>query len=46
MYWNLKMKVAVDAGHGGENRGAEGTTSHIAKKNIHSFLLKNLEKHC
>ena len=39
-----KLKVAVDAGHGGENGGAEGGTSHIAEKKYTLLFAKELEK--
>jgi N-acetylmuramoyl-L-alanine amidase len=39
-----KLKVAVDAGHGGENGGAEGITSHIAEKKYNLLFAKELEK--
>jgi N-acetylmuramoyl-L-alanine amidase len=38
------LKVAVDAGHGGDNGGAEGGTSHIAEKNYTLLFAKELEK--
>jgi N-acetylmuramoyl-L-alanine amidase len=39
-----KLKVAVDAGHGGENSGAEGETSHIVEKKYTLLFAKELEK--
>ncbi len=39
-----KLKVAVDAGHGGENGGAGGVTSKIAEKNYTLLFAKELEK--
>jgi N-acetylmuramoyl-L-alanine amidase len=39
-----KLKVAVDAGHGGENGGAEGVSSHIAEKKYNLLFAKELEK--
>ena len=39
-----KLKVAVDAGHGGENGGAGGVTSRIAEKNYTLLFAKELEK--
>jgi N-acetylmuramoyl-L-alanine amidase len=39
-----KLKIAVDAGHGGENGGAEGVTSHIAEKKYTLLFAKELEK--
>jgi N-acetylmuramoyl-L-alanine amidase len=38
------LKVAVDAGHGGDNGGAEGGTSHIAEKKYTLLFAKELEK--
>ncbi len=37
------LKVAVDAGHGGENVGAEGGTSHIAEKKFTLLFARELE---
>jgi N-acetylmuramoyl-L-alanine amidase len=39
-----KLKIAVDAGHGGENGGAEGETSHIAEKKYTLLFAQELEK--
>jgi N-acetylmuramoyl-L-alanine amidase len=39
-----KLKVAIDAGHGGENGGAEGATTHIAEKKYTLLFAKELEK--
>jgi len=39
-----KMKVAVDAGHGGENNGASGISSHILEKNYTLLIAQELEK--
>lgn len=39
-----KLKIAVDAGHGGENTGASGTSSHIAEKDYTLRIAKELEK--
>lgn len=39
-----KLKVAVDAGHGGENIGAAGVTSNIEEKNYTLKIAKELEK--
>lgn len=39
-----KLKIAVDAGHGGENTGAGGVTSHIAEKDYTLRIAKELEK--
>ncbi len=38
-----KLKIAIDAGHGGDNSGAEGITSHIIEKNYTLLLAKELE---
>jgi N-acetylmuramoyl-L-alanine amidase len=38
------LKVAVDAGHGGDNGGAEGGTSRIAEKKYTLLFAKELEK--
>ena len=37
------LKVAIDAGHGGTNVGAEGNKSHIAEKSITLLFAKELE---
>ncbi|HEY6502722.1 MAG TPA: N-acetylmuramoyl-L-alanine amidase [Chitinophagaceae bacterium] len=39
-----KLKVAVDAGHGGENTGASGVFSGIAEKDYTLKMAKELEK--
>ena len=39
-----RLKIAVDAGHGGENGGAEGVTSRIAEKKYTLLFAKELEK--
>ena len=39
-----KMKIAVDAGHGGDNKGASGTTSGILEKNYTLLIAKQLER--
>ena len=39
-----KMKVAIDAGHGGSNSGAEGVTTRIAEKKYTLLIAKELEK--
>ena len=39
-----KLKIAVDAGHGGENTGAGGATSDIAEKDYTLKIAKELEK--
>lgn len=38
------LRVAVDAGHGGTNSGAEGISSHILEKNYTLLIAKELEK--
>ena len=39
-----KIKVAIDAGHGGNNEGATGVTSHIQEKEYTLLIAKELEK--
>ena len=39
-----KLKIAVDAGHGGENTGAGGATSNIAEKDYTLKIARELEK--
>ena len=39
-----KLKVAVDAGHGGDNEGATGVTSKIQEKKYTLLIAKELEK--
>jgi N-acetylmuramoyl-L-alanine amidase len=39
-----KLKIAVDAGHGGKNAGASGKTSKIAEKDYTLKISKELEK--
>lgn len=39
-----KLKVAVDAGHGGDNTGATGVTSKIEEKKYTLLIAKELEK--
>jgi N-acetylmuramoyl-L-alanine amidase len=39
-----KLKIAVDAGHGGENTGAGGAASNIAEKEYTLKIAKELEK--
>ena len=39
-----KMKIAVDAGHGGDNNGASGGTTGIAEKKYTLLIAKELEK--
>ena len=39
-----KMTIAIDAGHGGTNTGASGTTSGISEKNYTLLFAKELQK--
>lgn len=39
-----KMKIAVDAGHGGDNNGAAGVTSGILEKKYTLLIAKQLER--
>jgi N-acetylmuramoyl-L-alanine amidase len=39
-----KMKIVVDAGHGGDNKGASGVTTGILEKNYTIRIAKELEK--
>lgn len=39
-----KLKVAVDAGHGGDNNGTSGVTSKVLEKNYTLLIAKQLEK--
>lgn len=39
-----KMRIAVDAGHGGENTGASGIKSKVLEKNYTLLIAKELEK--
>jgi N-acetylmuramoyl-L-alanine amidase len=39
-----KMKIAVDAGHGGDNTGASGTTTGILEKKYTLLIAKQVEK--
>jgi len=38
------MKIAIDAGHGGDNTGAGGVTSRIQEKNYTLLIAKQLQK--
>jgi len=39
-----KLKIAIDAGHGGTNVGAEGVTSHVNEKDYTLLFAKALQK--
>lgn len=39
-----KIKIAIDAGHGGDNEGAKGVTTRILEKNYTLLIAKELEK--
>jgi N-acetylmuramoyl-L-alanine amidase len=39
-----KLRIAVDAGHGGDNIGASGVTSKILEKNYTLLIAKELQK--
>lgn len=39
-----KLKIAIDAGHGGDNTGAVGATSNIQEKKYTLLIAKELEK--
>ncbi|MEX6690128.1 N-acetylmuramoyl-L-alanine amidase [Danxiaibacter flavus] len=39
-----KLKIAIDAGHGGANRGAEGVTSKILEKDYTLLFAQQLEQ--
>lgn len=39
-----KLKIAIDAGHGGDNEGASGVTSNVWEKNYTLLIAKALEK--
>lgn len=39
-----KLKIAVDAGHGGSNKGAEGVTTKIAEKKYTLLIAKELQR--
>jgi N-acetylmuramoyl-L-alanine amidase len=38
------MNIAIDAGHGGDNKGAEGVTAGIAEKDYTLMIAKELQK--
>jgi len=39
-----KLRIAIDAGHGGTNVGAEGVTSHVSEKDYTLLFAKALQK--
>lgn len=39
-----KLRIAIDAGHGGTNVGAEGSTSHVNEKDYTLLFAKALQK--
>lgn len=39
-----KLRIAIDAGHGGDNSGADGITSHVLEKDYTLKMAKQLEK--
>jgi len=39
-----KLRIAIDAGHGGDNSGATGTTSRILEKNYTILIAEQLRK--
>jgi N-acetylmuramoyl-L-alanine amidase len=39
-----KLRIAIDAGHGGDNAGADGGTSHVLEKEYTLLIAKELEK--
>lgn len=38
-----KLKIAIDAGHGGDNSGASGVTSNVLEKNYTLMIAKELQ---
>ena len=38
-----KLRIAIDAGHGGDNSGAEGVTSKVLEKNYTLLIAKQLQ---
>ena len=40
-----KMRIAIDAGHGGTNMGTEGITSHESEKDLTLLYAKALQKY-
>jgi len=39
-----KLRIAIDAGHGGDNAGADGITSHVLEKDYTLLMAKELQK--
>ncbi|HVU98743.1 MAG TPA: N-acetylmuramoyl-L-alanine amidase, partial [Puia sp.] len=39
-----KLRIAIDAGHGGDNIGADGVTSHVLEKDYTLLIAKEVEK--
>lgn len=39
-----KLRIAIDPGHGGDNAGADGVTSHVLEKEYTLLIAKQLEK--
>jgi len=39
-----KLRIAIDAGHGGENAGADGVTSHVLEKQYTLLIAAELQK--
>ena len=39
-----KLKIAIDAGHGGDNSGTSGVNSGVLEKNYTLMIAKELEK--
>ena len=39
-----KLRIAIDAGHGGDNAGADGVTSHVLEKDYTLLMAKELRK--
>jgi N-acetylmuramoyl-L-alanine amidase len=39
-----KLRIAIDAGHGGDNLGADGVTTHVLEKNETLLIAKEVEK--
>lgn len=39
-----KLRIAIDAGHGGDNAGADGVTSHVLEKNYTLLIATEVQK--